>query len=71
MQRLILATSIPVRADDPSTWPVEREVAILDAIRERDPRRAREAMAAHYWFIHDPVYADQHALPLSDLLTQA
>jgi len=71
LQRLILATSIPVRADDPSTWPVEREVAILDAIRKRDPVAAREAMAAHYWFIRDPVYADQHALPLGEALAQA
>lgn len=71
LQRLILATSIPVRADDPSTWPVEREVAILEAIRERDPVRAREAMAAHYWFIHDAVYAAQHALPLSEVLAHS
>jgi GntR family transcriptional regulator, transcriptional repressor for pyruvate dehydrogenase complex len=68
LQRLILATSIPVRAEDPATWPVEYEIAVLDAIRERDPILAREAMAAHYWFIRDPIYASRHALPLSEVL---
>jgi DNA-binding FadR family transcriptional regulator len=55
-----------VRSDDPSTWHVECEIAILDAIRARDPILARGAMAEHYAFFHDPVFAQQHARSLSE-----
>jgi DNA-binding FadR family transcriptional regulator len=71
LQRLILATSMPTRVDDPSTWPIEHEIAILAAIRERDPVLAREAMAAHYWFVRDAAYAEQHALPLTEALAHS
>jgi DNA-binding FadR family transcriptional regulator len=67
LQRIILATSQPADLDDPASWRVESETAVLHGIRT-GAAAAREAMEAHYWFLDDPAYADLHARPLAGVL---
>jgi DNA-binding FadR family transcriptional regulator len=68
LQRIILATALPPRLDDPSSWRVSLETGVLAGIRSRDPEAARQAMEAHYWFVRDPAYGDLHAETLSAAL---
>jgi DNA-binding FadR family transcriptional regulator len=68
LQRIILATCRPPRLDDPESWRLSLETRVLEAIRSRDPERARQAMEAHYWFIRDPGYEALHAESLSAAL---
>ena len=69
LQRIILATCLPPRLDDPASWRIPLETAVLDGIRSRDPQDARRAMEAHYWFVRDPSYAELHATSLSEALS--
>ncbi len=69
LQRIILATCLPPRLDDPASWGVPLETAVLEGIRSHNPQLARQAMEAHYWFIRDPSYAELHATPLSVALS--
>jgi DNA-binding FadR family transcriptional regulator len=68
LQRVILATGRPLSLDDPKSWRVDLETAVLTGIRSGDPKRARAAMEEHYWFVRDPSYGQLHARPLSDAL---
>jgi DNA-binding FadR family transcriptional regulator len=58
LQRIIVDTSLPPDPSAPESWDVESHGPILEAIEQRDPEAAVDAMRRHYALFEGPSYAE-------------
>jgi DNA-binding FadR family transcriptional regulator len=58
VQRIIVDTSLPPDFAAPESWEVESHLPILEAIADRDPVAAVDAMRRHYALFNGPNYRE-------------
>jgi DNA-binding GntR family transcriptional regulator len=67
LQRIIVDTSLPPDMTAPESWDVASHLPILEAVEQRDPAAAVDAMRRHYALFDGPRYDDLLARRVRDM----